>query len=172
MQSTLAQAFDAIHARHPNMLVFCYFQYEAVKSRDLWNVLESFAQLSDVAAFSTYPSSPVAKAPNGLTAGQLPSDYFSDIGARWGTSHQVAFVEVGHPARPTPLFPLGSDAEQAMFIERILDILPSNTTLALWTYLFDPDLSGVYPLEIADHFGAMGQMRLIDSTARQPTWGR
>lgn len=161
-------ARDQIKASHPNTKVFVYFQYENVVARDLWELIRPFALESDLAAFSTYPSLPYP-VPS-VSAEELGVDYYAPIGTRLRVSVPVAFVEIGHPSASSALFPAGSAAEQSLFIERFAAAAPSNTELAIWSHLYDPEYSSVYDADVADYFGSMGLLRR-DTDLDSAAWG-
>lgn len=168
---TLVRVVSAIKARHPATVVFVYFQYENVMAQNLWTTIQPFADMSQLYAFSSYPSLPLNGPDTGFTASTLPDDYYAPIRARLGASHPAAFVELGHPAAPSTFFSAGSEQEQSAFIDRFFAILPENTSLAVWTYLHDPGfLSMVYPSEVADYFGSIGMLRLAPVDSRPPSW--
>ena len=168
---TLARIVAEIKARHPATVVFVYFQYENVRANDLWAIIQPFADISDVYAFSSYPSLPLSGPDTGFTASTLPDDYYAPIRARLGASHPTAFVELGHPAAPSTFFSAGSEQEQSAFIDRFFAILPANTSFAVWTYLHDPGfLSMIYPPDVADFFGAIGLLRLDPVESWPPGW--
>ncbi len=156
---TLRAAHDAIKRAHPRMVVFVYFQYENVRRGNLWDVIRPFAEFSDLYAFSSYPAMPVSGTDTGFTAATLPADYYASISARLGTARAQALVELGHPARPSSVFNAGSESEQAAFIRRVADVLPSQMALVVWTYLYDPVLEGVYTGAGCDLFDDMGLLR-------------
>lgn len=168
---TLVRVVSAIKARHPATVVFVYFQYENVMTKNLWGTIQPFADMSQLYAFSSYPSLPLNGPDTGFTASTLPDDYYAPIRARLGASHPAAFVELGHPAAPSTFFSAGSEQEQSAFIDRFFAILPENTSLAVWTYLHDPGfLSMVYPSEVADYFGSIGMLRLDPVDSMPPSW--
>ncbi len=156
-----------IKARHPDLVVFVYYQYENVGARDLWDLIRPFVQNSDLAAFSTYPSLP----PPGpaLSTIELPSDYYAPISKQYPGGPPAAFVELGHPAAACALFPSGSPAEQEAFLARVARIAPRDTALLVWSHLYDPDYSGTCAPDTAQYFGAMGLLRRSDSVPT-PTW--
>lgn len=166
----LAAFIDArnqIKAQHPQASVFMYFQYENVVARQLWNLIRPFALESDLAAFSTYPSLPVAGA--GRTAASLDAVYYAAIHTQLGTTRRPAFVELGHPAGASNLFPAGSPSEQDAFITRFFAVAPRDTALVVWSHLYDPDYGSVYTTDIAAYFGAMGLLRR-DGGLITPAW--
>jgi len=167
--ASVASACNAIKARLPATIVFVYFQYEHVRSQHLWDLIAPFVMVSDVAAFSTYPSAPLTGPDTGHTAADLPDDYYNDISIHLGSDRPIVFTELGHPSRPSFLFAAGSEAEQAAFVERFFEIVaPLNMDLVVWTYLYDVDLSSVYAPHVADYFGSMGMLRVDPAQEGSP----
>lgn len=148
-----------IKAVRPDVTLFVYFQLEHVRAAHLWEAIRPFAEVSDVAAFSSYPSLPIDGADSGVRAADLPGDYYTKIAGELAVDRPLVLAELGHPSRPSEAFLAGSDAEQAEFVRKVLTILPVNTRLVTWTYLYDPDLSSVYAPRIAAYFGSMGLRR-------------
>lgn len=165
-------ARDEIHARHPGLPVFVYFQYENVVKQDLWELIRPFVSASDLTAFSTYPSLPYPG--DGLTASTLGDDYYAPIAANLATRPPSAFVELGHPATSSQLFATGSPDEQVAFIDRVVQIVPRDTALVVWSHLYDPDYTATHPPEIAQYFGGMGLLRRddIEGGAAWDSWVR
>jgi len=156
-----------IKARHPDVVVFVYFQYENVVARDLWDVIRPFIAHSDLAAFSTYPSLPTPG--RALTAANLPPEYYAAIADEFPIGPPPAFVELGHPAAPCGLFAAGSPAEQDAFLTHFAQIAPRDTALVVWSHLYDPDYSATCAPDVAQYFGAMGLLRRTDA-ALPPAW--
>ena len=153
-------AREAIKDEHSQMVVFVYFQYENVKAHDLWDLIRPFATNSDVVAFSSYPSLPINGPNSGLTAEALTADYYALIRENLAPECPIAFAELGHPASASSLFALGSEQEQALFIQKFFSAIPHNTAFVVWTHLYDPDLYSVYPPEVAEFFGSTGLLRI------------
>ncbi|MBI4580801.1 MAG: hypothetical protein HY718_13925 [Planctomycetes bacterium] len=146
-------------------------QYENVKTNGLWATIQPFADISDVYAFGSYPSVPLDGPDSGFTAATLPDDYYAPIRARLGSSRPVAFVELGPPAAPSGFFSAGSEQEQADFIRRLFAVLPAGTSLAVWTYLYDPAfLTSIYQPEVADYFSSLGLLRIDPPGLESPGW--
>ena len=142
---------------HPATPVFVYFQYENVVANDLWSLILPFVTASDLTAFSTYPSLPTPGP--GLSAAQLPIDYYGLIHSKLPAAPPIALVELGHPAASSPLFVAGSPDEQNAFVQRLGEIAPRDTVLMVWSHLYDPDYSATHPANVAQFFGSMGLLR-------------
>lgn len=171
-REALLSALNSVRAMlriiRPGTVVFVYFQYENVRNNDLWEIIRPFAENSDLVAFSSYPSLPLTGRGTGLTAAEIPADYYAPIRQHFG-DRPVAFAELGHPAAPCSYFPAGAPEEQEQFIRSLPGWLPAGTAFVTWTYLHDLDMSNVYPPEVAELFGSMGLLR-TDGVSGESSW--
>jgi len=168
---TFTSAYTACKETCPECVIFVYFQYENVLSRDLWSLIEPFATASDVFAFSSYPSLPVSGTDTGWTSDTISESYFDDIPVRLGSDRPLAIVEFGHPMTSSVHFINGSVPEQATMVERLFRNLDGlDVALVTWTYLHDPDLSSVYDQATSQYFGSMGLLRCDQDEVGGPTW--
>ena len=169
--AALQKTYTAVKAAQPDCVVFVYFQYENVRSKDLWQLIAPFARVGDAYAFSSYPSLPVDGEDTGRTSANLPEDYFQPIVDRLGSDRPIVIAEFGHPAAPSSYFQAASVSEQAAMVQRLFDVLAQlDVTLVAWTYLYDADLSSVYPPAVSDYFGSMGLLRLLDTQPADAAW--
>ena len=157
--ASIQAARARIKAVRPDVTLFVYFQLEHVRAAHLWEAIRPFAEASDAAAFSSYPSLAIDAADSGFRAAELPADYYRRIAGELAVDRPLILAELGHPSQPSEVFSAGSDAEQAEFLRKVFAVLPANTRLVTWTYLYDPDLSSVYAPPIAAYFGSMGLRR-------------
>jgi hypothetical protein len=167
-----SDARDQIKSRHPDVVVFVYFQYENVRARGLWELIRPFVHASDLTAFSSYPSLPFPGP--GHTAGTLPGDYFAAIAGALPGAPPTALVELGHPAAASALFGAGSPREQESMLSRLWEVVPRDTVLIVWSHLYDPDYGHTHPADVAQYFGSMGLLRRTGDpeSAAWMTWSR
>ena len=152
-----AETYDAVKAASPETKVFTVFQLERMKGLQgglfggrndaalaQWQLVGRFAK-ADLIAFTTYPGI-VFKDP-----AELPADYYAELSSRVGKP--VAFTEVGWPSQMGVAGWETSEAEQAAFVARFLELsAAAKPALSIWAFLYDPASFG-------DPFRGIGLMR-------------
>lgn len=153
----LQDAYGACKAIRPECVIFTYFQYENIWYNNLWELIQPYAMVGDAFGFSSYPSMPLTGVDTGYTAATLPDDYYNEIAVKLGDDRPIVLAEFGHPFGSSSYFSTGSSVEQSAMAGRLFEVLDGlNVNLVTWTYLYDPDLTGVYEPSTAEYFGSMG----------------
>ena len=157
------EARDSVKTHSPSTQVFTVFQLEKMKglkgglfggvndtTQSEWHLLERFPS-ADFFAFTTYPC---------LVFGHpadIPSNYYTDIGAR--TGRPIAFTEIGWHTAASPSGWESSEDEQSRFVTRLFELIrPAEPEFIIWSFLFDQD--------VQEPFTSMGLWRRSDGQAK------
>ncbi len=164
-----ADAYDSVKAASPSTIVLTTFELERMKglrgglfggandtTMASWALLDRFPKL-DLVAFSTYPNL-IFGAPN-----EMPADYYASaeaiVAARAGKP--IAISESGWHSDAAPVGWESSEAEQAVFVARLFELLsPASPRFIVWSFVYDQ--------AVAAPFNSIG-LRRADGTAR-PAW--
>lgn len=139
--SLFNEAVPAIKAVSPKTKIFTCFQLEKMKGYTLWknappdpakaewDLISRFH--ADLIAFTTYPDL-IFKNPS-----EIPADYYSSIAEH--VNKPIIFTEIGWHAAASPAGWESSDAEQAAFVSRFLDLVkPLESPILIWSFMYDP----------------------------------
>lgn len=158
-----AEIYDAVKAVSPKSKVFTVFQLEKMKglngglfggtndpNKAQWNLLNKLPKC-DIIAFTTYP---------GLiykSSSDIPIDYYAEIKSH--TAKGIAFTEIGWHSNTSPAGWESSDAEQAEFVARFLDLSQGlDKEMVIWSFMYDQNT--------IEPFNSMG-LRRADGGAKR-----
>lgn len=161
-------AHDRVKSVSPETQVTVTFQYEDMQSLlptenrhfPSWQMLALFEGKTDVTAISTYPSFAFER------TADIPANYYSQLKAF--TDAPIVIAEMGFSSEPPPDGQgSGSEAEQAAFVERIVDEAAlQRMPVAVWFAGWDP----AYAEGTA--FGVFSSIGLLHADGTEkPAWG-